>query len=112
MLSDYQWITVGEISGLFDLNRDTLDWLGLSDVTPLIEITGEVTMTFRMLEEPKSCSTLSISTLDTHQERFRIALIDVDIDLPTGQIGFWTTGSGGNRLEVVDFLRQTRRVPD
>jgi len=104
MLADYQWVTVGEISGLFDLNRETLDWLGLSEVTPLIENTGDVTMTFRMLENTRSCSMLPSRLLGTHQERFRIAPIDLDVDLPTRNIGLWTTESGRNRLEVIDFL--------
>lgn len=97
MLADYQWVTVGEISGLFDLNRETLDWLGLSEVTPLIENTGDVTMTFRMLENTRSCSMLPSRLLGTHQERFRIAPIDLEVDLPTRNIGLWTTESGRNR---------------
>jgi len=104
MLASYQWVTVGEISGLFDLNRETLDWLGLSEVTPLIENTGEVTMTFRMLEKTRACSMLPFRMLGTHQKRFRIAPVDLDVDLPTRNIGFWTTAAARNRLEVIDFL--------
>lgn len=104
MLADYQWVTVGEISGLFDLNRETLDRMGLSEVTPLIENTGDVTMTFRMLEKTRSCSVLPFRMLGTHQERFRIAPVDLDIELQTRNIGFWTTARGRSRLEVVDFF--------
>ncbi len=104
MLAHYQWVTVGETSGLFDLNRETLDWLGLSNVTPLIENTGDVIMTFRMLEKTRACSMLPFRTLVTHQKRFRIAPVDLDADLPTRNIGFWTTASARNRLEVIDFF--------
>jgi len=104
MLAHYQWVTVGETSGLFDLNRETLDWLELSQVTPLIENTGDVTMTFRMLEKTRACSMLPFRTLVAHQERFRIAPVDLNVDLPTRNIGFWTTAAARNRLEVIDFF--------
>lgn len=46
-LVNHNWISVGAISGLFDVTRDTLDQLGLLQVTPALENTGDVTMTFR-----------------------------------------------------------------
>lgn len=111
-LANHRWLAVGEISGIFDVNREMLDWLGLPDVTPLIENTGEVTMTFRMLELTKSCSVLPFQMLGSHQKRFRIAAVDLDVELPTRIIGFWTTTASRDRPEVVDFLRRLQGFLD
>lgn len=105
-LADHRWLAVGETSGLFDVTRETLDGLGLPDVTPLIENTGEVTMTFRMLETTRSCSMLPARMLRGHHERFGIAPVDLDVDLPPRTIGFWTTTAARDRPEVVDFHRR------
>jgi DNA-binding transcriptional LysR family regulator len=103
-LSDHKWISVGEISGLFDVTRETLDSLGLPDVTPRLENTGDVTMTFRILEKTKSCSMLPFRLLGTFQDRFQIAPIDLDKELPTRNVGLWTTVVGRDRPETLDFL--------
>ena len=103
-LSDHQWMSVGEISGLFDVTRDTLDHLGLPDATPRLENTGDVTMTFRMLELTKSCSMLPFRLLGTHQERFHIAPVDLNVQLPERNVGFWTTSEARDRPEIVHFF--------
>ena len=41
---------------------------------------------------------------EDQQERFRIAPLDMEIDLPNRNIGFWTTALARNRLEVVHFF--------
>lgn len=103
-LSQHQWISVGEISGLFDVTRETLDRLGLPDVTPTLENTGDVTMTFRILELTKSCSMLPFRLLGSIQKRFDIAPVDLNIELPARNVGFWTTIPGRDLPEIVDFL--------
>ncbi len=106
-LADYNWISVGAISGLFDTTRETLNWLGLPDVLPrILENTGDVTMTFRMLEKTKSCSMLPFRMAGTFQERFRVAPVDLNVELPSRNIGLWSTTAGRDRLEVVDFLER------
>lgn len=104
VLSGHQWIAVGEISGLFDVTRDSLDHLGLPHVTPRFENTGDVTMTYHMLEQTKSCCMLPFRLLGTRQTRFQIAALDLNVELPTRNVGFWTTPSARDRPEVVDFL--------
>jgi len=103
-LSQHQWISVGEISGLFDVTRETLDRLGLPDVTPTLENTGDVTMTFRILELTKSCSMLPFRLLGSIQKRFDIAPVDLNVELSARNVGFWTTIPGRDLPEIVDFL--------
>ncbi|WP_158971150.1 LysR family transcriptional regulator [Chachezhania sediminis] len=105
-LAQHQWISVGEISGLFDVTREMLDHLGLHDVVPRIENTGDVTMTFRMLEKTRSCSLLPFRLLGTFQDRFRIAPVDLDVELATRNVGLWTTMAGRDRPETLDFLKR------
>ena len=92
-LADHNWISVGAISGLFDLTRETLDQLGLPQATPILENTGDVTMTFRILETTKSCSMLPFRLLGTMQNRYRIAPVDLTIPLPSRHVGLWTAAS-------------------
>lgn len=107
-LNDYQWVTVGEISGLFDVNRETLDSLGLSTVTPVIENTGDVTMTLRILERTKSCAMLPARMLAPHRKRYGIERVELTSDLPTRNIGFWTTTKAADRPAVVDFFKRLK----
>ena len=105
-LAQHQWISVGETSGLFDTTRETLDLLGLPDATPRFENTGDVTMTFRMLEKSKSCSLLPTRLLESFTDRFHIARVDVDAELATRNVAFWTTFQSRDRPEVLDFYKR------
>ncbi|MGH1371653.1 LysR family transcriptional regulator [Planktotalea sp.] len=105
-LAQHHWISVGAISGLFDVTRETLDRLGLPDVAPIIESSGDVTMTFRMLEKTRSCSMLPFRMAGTFQERFRVAPVDLDVELQARDIGLWTTTTGRDRPEIVDFVER------
>ncbi|MAW52800.1 MAG: hypothetical protein CME01_08225 [Geminicoccus sp.] len=105
-LTDHNWIAVGEISGLFDVTRETLEHLGLPGITPRIENSGDVTITFRMLEKTKSCSMLPFRMLRQYYERFRIVPLDLNVELTTRNAGFWTSSAGRDRLEVVDFHKR------
>ena len=102
-LSNHLWIGVGEVSGLFDVNREMLTHLGLPDITPKVENNGDVTMTFRMLEKSRACTMLPYRTLAPYCARYSIAPVDLDVDLDTRDTGFWTTSTGQDRLEVLDF---------
>jgi DNA-binding transcriptional LysR family regulator len=102
-LKDHKWIAVGEISGLFDVTREILGHLGLSEVAPALENTGDVTMTFRMLERTKSCSMLPFRLLGSYQHHFRIAPLDLAVELPVRNLGFWTTVAMRDRRECMDF---------
>ena len=102
-LIHHKWISVGEISGLFDITRDTLNHLGLSDVMPTLENTGDVTMTFRILESTRSCSVLPSRILDGIQPRYNIAPVDLNVDLLARNFGLWTTSSSRDLLETIDF---------
>jgi DNA-binding transcriptional LysR family regulator len=102
-LADHQWVAVGEISGLFDVTRELLDRLGLPGITPQVENSGDVTMTFRMLEKARTCTLLPFRMLGTYSDRFKIAPVDLDVSLDTRNVGFWTTSAGRDRLEVIDF---------
>jgi DNA-binding transcriptional LysR family regulator len=105
-LADHHWVSVGEMSGLFDVTRDTLDRLGLPDVVPQIENTGDVTITFRILEKTKSCSMLPFRLAGSFQERFRVAPVNLNVDLPPRNIGLWSTTASRDRAEVVDFVER------
>jgi DNA-binding transcriptional LysR family regulator len=105
-LAQHNWIAVGEISGLFDVTRDTLDGLGLQSVTPALENTGDVTMTFRILERTRSCSMLPFRVLGTFQEHFRVAPVDLSVELPLRSVGFWTTQAVSDRPECLDFKKR------
>ena len=61
-------------------------------------------MTLRMPQNDECCSMLPVRMLGAHQERFRIAPLDMEIDLPNRNIGFWTTALARNRLEAVHFF--------
>ena len=102
-LVHHKWISVGEISGLFDITRDTLNHLGLSDVMPTLENTGDVTMTFRILETTRSCSVLPSRILGGIQPRYNIAPVDLNVDLLARNFGLWTTSSSRDLLETIDF---------
>jgi|TARA_B110000503_G_scaffold143035_1_gene242218 DNA-binding transcriptional LysR family regulator len=108
-LSLHKWISVGEVAGLFDVTRDTLDHFGLPNVAPVLENTGDVTMTFRILELTKSCSMLPFRLLGSIQNRFNIAPINLNIELPTRNVGVWTTSPGRDLPEILDFLKRLRR---
>lgn len=108
-LAGHNWIAVGEISGLFDVTRDMLDRMGLQDVTPVLENTGDVTMTFRLLERTKSCSMLPFRLLGMFQDHFRIAPVDLSVTLPLRNVGFWTRAEVRDRPECIDLHRRLRR---
>jgi len=107
-LAQHHWISVGEISGLFDTTRETLDQWGLTDVTPMLENTGDVTMTFRMLETTKSCSVLPYRQLCAFQDRFHVAPVYMDVELPARNVSVWTSAQGRDKPEIVDFLTRLR----
>ena len=102
-LSGHLWVGVGEVSGLFDVNREMLTRIGLPDITPKVENNGDVTMTFRMLEKSRACTMLPYRTLAPYCERYSIAPVDLGVDLETRDLGLWTTSAGQDRLEVLDF---------
>ncbi|MAH87387.1 MAG: hypothetical protein CMF26_02110 [Kiloniella sp.] len=108
-LAPYQWIAVGETSGLFDLTRETLDRIGLPGVAPTIENSGDVTMTFRMLESAKTCSLLPLMQLLPYLARYRVAPVDLNMKLQTRNVAFWTTQASRDRPEVLDFLTRLQR---
>ena len=95
-LRDHHWIAVGAISGLFDVTRDVLGSLGLT----------EVAMTFRMLERTRSCSMLPYRLLGTYQDRYRIAPLDLTVELPGRNLGFWMAEAVQDRPECVDFRKR------
>lgn len=105
-LAGHHWIAVGEISGLFDVTRETLDGLGLHDVAPRLENTGDVTMTFRMLEKSKSCCMLPFRVLGTYQDQFRIAPVDLSVELPLRSVGIWSTSAARDRPDALDFRKR------
>ncbi|MFQ3354972.1 MAG: DNA-binding transcriptional LysR family regulator [Paracoccaceae bacterium] len=105
-LSQYQWISVGEETSLFDNTSETLDLLGLSGVSPIIENTGDVNMTFRMLERAKACSILPVKQIHFAKERFHIAPVNLDLDLATRNIALWTRELGRDRPEIIDFVNK------
>lgn len=107
-LADHAWITVSERAGLFDLTHGALEALGLPDVIPRIENSGDVMITFRLLEQTRACAVLPLRLASLVQDRFRIAPVTVTASLPTRDVGFWTTPTGRDRPEVVDFRARLR----
>lgn len=105
-LSGHHWISVGEISGLFDVTRETLDYLGLHDVVPRLEINGDVSMILRILSQTTSCSMLPFRLGGMFKDWFHVTPVDLTMKLPTRDIGFWTTISGRDRPEIVDFFQR------
>jgi DNA-binding transcriptional LysR family regulator len=103
-LSQHHWISVDETSGLFGSTRDVLDLLGLTEVTPAIECTGDVNMIFRMLEKSNACAVVPFRLLGAFQQRFNIAAVDLDVELETRNVGLWTTKEGRDRPEIIDLL--------
>ncbi len=105
-LAQHEWIAIGETSGLFGTTRETLDLLGLHNVIPAIENTGDVNMIFRMLEKSNACCVLPFRQLGVYQERFRIAPVDLDIELDERNVGLWTTMQARDRPEITELLSQ------
>ncbi len=103
-LQNHQWISIGEISGLFNTARETLDLLGLPSTVPRLEITGDVHMIFHILRTTKSCSILPFRQLATFPRQFQITPIDLNIQLATQNVALWTTIAGRDRPEIIDFL--------
>ena len=73
----------------------------LSDST--LENTGDVTMTFRIVESTRSCSVLPSRILGGIQPRYNIAPVDLNVDLLARNFGLWTTSSSRDLLETIDF---------
>lgn len=107
-LVEHNWISVGAISGLFDVTRDTLEQLGLPHVTPILENTGDVSMTFRILETTKSCSMLPFRLLGSMQKQYRIAPVDLDVKLATRNVGLWTTASIRDQPRIIEFTNRLK----
>ena len=107
-LADHTWISVGAISGLFDVTRDTLDELGLPAVTRIVENTGDVTMTLRILETTKSCSMLPRRLMGMMQSRYHIAPVDLSTDLVPRNLGLWTKSSLRDRPEIIGFTESLK----
>ena len=107
-LADHTWISVGAISGLFDVTRDTLDELGLPAMTRIVENTGDVTMTLRILETTKSCSMLPRRLMGMMQSRYHIAPVDLSIDLTPRNLGLWTKSSLRDRPEIIGFTQSLK----
>jgi len=107
-LADHTWISVGAISGLFDVTRDTLDELGLPAVTRIVENTGDVTMTLRILETTKSCSMLPRRLMGMMQSRYHIAPVDLSTDLVPRNLGLWTQSSLRDRPEIIGFTESLK----
>lgn len=105
-LAEHHWIAVGEISGLFDVTREMLAKLNLHNVTPTLENTGDVTMTFRLLEKTRSCSMLPFRLLGTAQEHFRISPVDLNVELPLRNVGLWMRAAVRDNPECLDFERR------
>ena len=112
-LADHQWVSIGEISGLFNSTRETLDILGLSSTVSQLEITGDVHMIFKLLENTKTGSILPFRQLAVFQDRFQITPVDLDMGLAKQNVALWTTMASRDRPEIVDFLnRITRHLTD
>jgi DNA-binding transcriptional LysR family regulator len=105
-LSAYHWISVGDVTGLFDVTREMLDHLGLHDVEPRLEINGDVSTILSVLARSKACCMLPLRLLMLNRDRFGIAPVDLTERLPTRDIALWTTVAGRERPETVDFLRR------
>jgi len=102
-LSTQHWISIGETAGLFDGPRETLDLLGLNEITPTIEDTGDVHMIFRILERAKACAVLPVRQLGVCRRSFGIVPVELELTLPDRPIGLWTSFAALDRPEVVDF---------
>jgi len=102
-LSTQHWISIGETAGLFDGTRDTLKLLGLNDVIPKIEDTGDVNMIFRMLERTNACSVLPFRQLSVCQSAYSVVPVKLEQKLPDRHIGLWTTFAALDRPDVIDF---------
>jgi DNA-binding transcriptional LysR family regulator len=107
-LADHTWVSVGAISGLFDVTRDTLDELGLPAATRIVENTGDVTMTLRILETTRSCSMLPRRLMGTMQSRYRIAPVDLATDLAPRNLGLWTKKTLRDRPEIIGFTESLK----
>ena len=105
-LAEHHWIAISETSGLFEINSEMLNRMGLPHMVPRLENTGDVVMTFRILETTKSYSLLPGRTVSSFAGRYGIAPIDLDETLPERNIGLWTRRDTNGRPEVVDFTKR------
>lgn len=108
-LAEHHWIVVGEISGLIDVTREMLTKMNLGTVTPRLENTGDVSMTFRLLERTRACSMLPFRVLGTLQENYRIAPVDLNVELPMRNVGLWMRSAVRDHPECQDFQRRLTR---
>ncbi len=108
-LAKYKWVSAGAASGLFDLTRETLDWLGLPGVTPVMDCDGDVTIVFRILERTKACSMMPFRLAGEFASRYHVAAVDLDVKLPQRNIGLWSTEQGHDRPDCVDFVNRLNK---
>lgn len=108
-LADHHWIAISESSGLFEINSEMLNRMGLPHMVPRLENTGDVVMTFRILETTKSYSLLPTRTMASFARRYGIAPVDLTETLPERNIGLWTRRDTHDRPEVVDFTKRLTR---
>ena len=108
-LAHHHWIAISESSGLFEINSEMLNRMGLPHMVPRLENTGDVVMTFRILETTKSYSLLPTRSVGYFAERYGIAPIDLAAPLPERNIGLWTRRDTHDRPEVVDFTKRLTR---
>ncbi|MEZ5751979.1 MAG: LysR family transcriptional regulator [Paracoccaceae bacterium] len=105
-LAGHHWITVGDTAGIFDV---TLPALGLPDVMPRIENSGDVTITLRLLEETRACAVLPLRQTLLLQSRYGISPVSLTMPLPKRNVGFWTTATARDRPEIEDLYASLTR---
>jgi len=108
-LTGHSWISVGHEAGLFDVTRELLDYLGLQDVEPKLQVDGDVSTTIAVLSRTRSCCMLPSRLLAAFGARLGIAPVDLARTLPARDGAFWTTPAGRDRRETVDFIARLRR---
>ena len=102
--TDYNWITISESSGLTDITRELVALAGLGGQSRWIENTGDVSMTFRMLERTRSCCVLPRMQAEMAKKRYDIATVDLDRPLPSRDVGLWTRREIQDRPDIAELL--------
>ncbi|WP_146347771.1 LysR family transcriptional regulator [Phaeobacter marinintestinus] len=103
-LRDKTWISTAASSGLMGTTEDVLDQLGLSDVLPAFEMTGEVTSAGRFLAATQSLCIFPVKLCGYLGDIYGIVPLNMSVKLPTRDVAIWTQPDKRGTFEVDEFI--------
>lgn len=102
------WVASAASSGLFGTTTDVFDAMGLSDVIPVIEFTGDVISTCKFIAATGACCALPLKLGQQLAEANQIKPVSTCVDLPQRNISVWMRHESVDNLEIVDFVARIK----